>query len=400
MVGLADIAQLLATFAADFDAADLSGAEALRGVRRAATIKNIASTIEALCSARVEETAAHTQTGDRSAAHVLARIAGTTVGQAKERVQTAKRLAKRPKLADAARKGEVSPEQSSTIADAAEADPGAEQKLLDGVREGATLAETRDEAARLKAAAHPDPEERRRNIHRERYLRSFTDREGGWNLHVRNNPEVGAGIMARLDEITDEIFHLAYREGRREPREAYAADALARLAAGDCKAPKGSARPKVIFRVDWAAYLRGYPTEGELMELVGFGPVAASAVDEALAAGGFVAAVITKGEVLTGVAHLGRAPTAKQQTALEWLYPTCAAQGCFAVARLERDHRIDWADTKVTMLDWLDLLCSHHHDLKTRLGWKLVEGTGKRAFVPPDDPRHPDNANAPPQACS
>jgi hypothetical protein len=126
--------------------------------------------------------------------------------------------------------------------------------------------------------------------------------------------------------------------------------------------------------------------------------VAASAIDEAIEAGGFIAAVITQGERLTGVAHLGRAPTAKQQSALEWLYPTCAALGCSAVARLERDHRIDWADTHITMLDWLDRLCSHHHGLKTRKNWMLVHGRGKRAFVPPDDPRHPGKAHAPPQA--
>jgi hypothetical protein len=33
-------------------------------------------------------------------------------------------------------------------------------------------------------------------------------------------------------------------------------------------------------------------------------------------------------------------------------------------------------------------------DLKTHHRWGLVEGTGVRAFVAPDDPRHP--ANGPP----
>ncbi len=126
--------------------------------------------------------------------------------------------------------------------------------------------------------------------------------------------------------------------------------------------------------------------------------MAASAVDEAIDAGGFVAAVITNGEQLTGVAHLKRPPSAKQQSALEWLYPACAALGCHAVARLQRDHRIDWARSHITMLDWLDLLCAHHHKLKTTKDWQLVEGTGTRAFVAPDDPRHPANANAPPAA--
>jgi hypothetical protein len=112
----------------------------------------------------------------------------------------------------------------------------------------------------------------------------------------------------------------------------------------------------------------------------------------------FLAAVVTKGERVVGVAHLGRRPTAAQQTALEWLYPTCAAQGCGAVAFLEFDHRVDWARSHVTVLDLLDRLCSHHHDLKTIDGWALVAGRGKRPFVPSEDPRHPRNAHAPPAA--
>jgi hypothetical protein len=81
---------------------------------------------------------------------------------------------------------------------------------------------------------------------------------------------------------------------------------------------------------------------------------------------------------------------------LEWIYPTCAVEGCGQSARLQRDHRIDWSTSKVTMFDLLDLLCAFHHGLKTTKGWRLVEGRGKRPFVPPDDPRHPQHA--PPDA--
>jgi len=94
------------------------------------------------------------------------------------------------------------------------------------------------------------------------------------------------------------------------------------------------------------------------------------------------------------VAHLGRRPTAHQQTALQWLYPTCAVEGCHAVARLEMDHREDWASTHVTLLSLIDRLCHHHHGLKTRENWGLVAGRGKRAFVPPGDHRHPRDARA------
>ncbi len=242
----------------------------------------------------------------------------------------------------------------------------------------------------------PDREARRRRIHAERCLRRWTDAEGAGHLHLRDNPEVIAAVGARLEEVTGVIFCEHRRDGAHERREAYAADALVRLVCGNAQPSKGSGRPKVIFRVDWAAFLRGYPAGGEVMELIGHGPVAASAIEEAIEAGGFIAAVITKATKLTGVAHLGRAPTAKQQSALEWLYPSCAALGCSAVARLERDHRVDWADSRITMLEWLDRLCSHHHGLKTRKNWMLVAGRGKRAFVPPEDPRHPWREKRPP----
>jgi hypothetical protein len=395
---LADIRKLMQSYTECFDASAVSANDALLGVRDAAAIENMAAALKANLAARVSDTELWRTKGDRSAAHLLAREAGTTVGQAKDALDTAARLRALPAADAATRRGELSSQQSSAIADAAAVDPAAEKTLLGQVRAGASLAETRDEAARIKAAATPDLEARRKKIHAERYLRTFTDGEGAGNLRMRDNPEVIARIMARVDEVADEIFYTAYREGRREPRQAYAADALARLVRGDAAPSKGGARPKIVFRVDWEAWLRGYPQSGEVMELVGYGPVAASAVDDAINVGGFIAAVITKGQRLTGVAHLSRKPTAKQQSALEWLYPTCAAMGCFAVARLERDHRFDWAATHVTMLDWLDLLCSHHHDLKTQQGWALAEGTGKRAFVAADDPRHPSNANAPPVA--
>lgn len=55
-----------------------------------------------------------------------------------------------------------------------------------------------------------------------------------------------------------------------------------------------------------------------MCELAGFGPVAASAVRDLMDTGDpFLSAVVTKGEAVVGVAHLGRRPTAHQQTALE-----------------------------------------------------------------------------------
>jgi hypothetical protein len=103
----------------------------------------------------------------------------------------------------------------------------------------------------------------------------------------------------------------------------------------------------------------------------------------------FLAAVVTRGVEVAGVAHLGRRPSAHQHSALEWLYPRCANQSCGSLAHLEVDHRLEWSRSHTTLLELLDRLCGHCHGLKTRKGWSLVDGRGRRAFVPPHDPRHP-----------
>ena len=156
---------------------------------------------------------------------------------------------------------------------------------------------------------------------------------------------------------------------------------------------------KLLLRVDYDTWLRGLVLEGETCELAGYGPIPVSVARQLVTTGdAFVAAILTKGKSVVGVAHLGRAPNVYQRSALEWLYPTCAAAGCVARVHLEADHRIDWVKTHITVFDHLDLLCSHHHRLKTTANWALAAGEGKRPFVPPEDPRHPrrgDSSNRP-----
>lgn len=381
-----------------FDGALLSGDAAAVVVEHAAGIENAAAALKALAAARVAETGVWRAAGDRTAAHYLARTSGSSLGDATEALRTARRIDDLPHVAAATRSGSMSPSQAAAIADAATARPEAEAELVEAAR-SSSLGELRDTCARTKAAAD-DPEVRRVRNHNRRCLRTYTDPEGMFHLHFRNNPEVGAEIMATLSPIRDRLFNAARAEGRREPLEAYAADALVELVRGDGET-NARAPAKVIARVDLTTLLRGYPVEDEVCELVGFGPVAVSAVRDLMDTGDpFLAAVVTKGREIVGVAHLGRRPTAHQRTALEWLYPTCAADGCSSVAYLEFDHRVDWAKTHMTVFDLLDRLCSHHHRLKTRDRWGLVDGRGKRAFVPPDDPRHPGEGRAPPDSAT
>jgi hypothetical protein len=337
---------------------------------------------------------------------MLSKKTGTTVSDAAQQLENAKKLKDHPKTDAAARKGTLSPKQAAAITDAADADPDAEDDLLD-LAKRASLGELRDEAARRKAAA-TDPDQRHNKIHDERHVREWTGADGAWKMAASGPPEAGARFRAKLQPIIDEIFKKARGQDRREPLEAYAFDALMKLAEGDEDAPKArSGVTKVLVRVDLETLVRGRPDSGEVCEIAGFGPVPVSVVGEILAQGDtFLAAVLTRGQRVTGVAHLGRRPTVAQVSGLQWLYPTCAVEGCSAPAR-QWDHRDDWSKTHTTPFDGLDGYCGHHHDKKTYEGWGLVEGVGKRAFVGPDDPGHPKNASKaeererpPPQAAA
>jgi len=81
--------------------------------------------------------------------------------------------------------------------------------------------------------------------------------------------------------------------------------------------------------------------------------------------------------------HDRRSANAAQATALDYRDPGCCVAGCNQHLRLETDHRTGWAKTHRTGIGDLDRLCAMHHRLKTRLGYRLAPGTGKRPMLPP-----------------
>ena len=171
---------------------------------------------------------------------------------------------------------------------------------------------------------------------------------------------------------------------------------MARRATGQPAEPEADGEAKKrppakyvgVIRADLEALRRGAVTGDETCEIRGVGPVPVR-VARSLLGDAILKLVITKGVDVLNVTHLGRAPTVAQQAALWWQSPCCNVAGCNRAQFVQNDHRIEWTKTKHTRLDELDPLCTHHHDLKANHGWALVEGTGKRPMVPPDDPRHP-----------
>jgi hypothetical protein len=358
---------------------------------------------------RVEESRAWSRAGDRNAADYLARTEGTSKSQARQRLETSKRLRKLPDTDDALRRGELSEDQASEISDAASANPAAESELLAAAKTK-SLPELRDQCRRRKRDADPDPEATYRRIRESRCLRRHSDAEGAYNLSLRTTPDDGAKIDAALQPVIDRIFGQARRQGRRESPDAYAADALVELVAGG-SAPHSNGHSsraresKVIALVDYEALRRGHSQHGETCEIAGVGPVPVSTV-RAMLSDAFLALVVSDGVDVYTVAHPGRAVTAHQRSALEARGYRCEVPGCSVRHNLELDHISGWSITKRTALDDLAWECSHHHYLKTHCGYRLEGPPGNRRWINPHgvtvtaDHNPPQQTHPPPATTS
>jgi hypothetical protein len=202
----------------------LSADAAVALVDSFATIEKLAGAGKALAARRVAASNLWRGAGERSAAHWLARRAGSSVGNAMVTLETAARLPELPAVDRAVRAGELSAVQANEIASAAGADPRAEAELLAVARDDGFA--RRDTCRRVKAAAAPDELARHRAIHASRWLRHWSDPDGAGRLEGRFTPEVLAELLVALEPFEAEAFRVARDEGGREGFDAYRADAL------------------------------------------------------------------------------------------------------------------------------------------------------------------------------
>jgi hypothetical protein len=355
-----------------------------------------------MAAARVAECGPPPSAGAVNAAEFVAKTTGTTSARAGERIKTGNGLRANEDTRAKAVAGELSGEQAAAITDALIVNPGAERRLL-GVASQGSLGALRDECAKSKAEGQ-DLAAIEKRIHANRGLRRWRDSEGVEHLHAAGTRVTMARIDQALKPIVDEVFKQARTDGIREPLEAYAYDALVTMAdRSGSSTDDGSKRPRTpnirnlaVLRIDLEALTRGHVESGETCEIAGLGPISVETAREMLGES-IVKLVITKGVDVQNVTHLGRGPNIAQKIALLWQQPVCMREGCNRTAHLEYNHAYDaeYHKTKHTRLDETEPLCHPDHDLQTYEGWSLVEGTGKRPMVPPDDPRHPKNRPPP-----
>jgi hypothetical protein len=361
--------------------------------QKLAHMKRLAESSMILVAQDVEKSGVWQRKGYRSVAEYLAADAGTSVTSAKSLLETSRRVAEQPKVEQALRAGELSMAKAELVSSAIEVAPEEADRLLE-LAVSAPVAKVKEEVLRAKAAV--DADENHARIRKERSARHYTDAGNAWHFHATGTVDDGAQFVKVFEPIVEQFFKAAYKDGREEPHEAYAFDAFLELAQRAAGEGAGTARPSKtpqllsLVRVDHAALVRGQVERDEVCEITGLGPIPVRVARELLG-DAVVKLVLTKGVDVANVTHLGRGPTVAQKIAMWWKTPQCTSLDCTRVQRIQFDHRQEWRQTHHTRLDEGDGLCAHCHDLKTRRGWALVEGEGKRPLVPPDDPRHPKN---------
>ena len=384
----------LRTLVRDLEPRCMRGEDVAHLLSRFAEAERLAGVGKALMARRVEETSQYKHDGHRNAAEYVAARTGTSVGAAGRELETTRRLEKLPAASEAWRRGELSEVQAKEVAWAASANPAAESELV-ATATTRPLGELAEQCRKVRAAATTDEKARHDALHRSRYLRTWSGPDGAFRMDVRTTPEAGAALVAGLGPFTEQVFAEARAAGRRERTEAYAADALVRMAQGATPGSASGGSSVVNIRVDATALERGHVEGDETCEIPGIGPVPV-ATARAVLGDAIVKLLLTKGVDVLSVVHLGRTVTAHQRTALELRDPTCVVEGCSVRQHLEIDHVDGWALTKVTTLDRLARLCRWHHHLKTYAGYRLEGGPGHWRWcgpAPPEERRPvPDGA--------
>lgn len=394
---------------AAIDPDDIPAEQAVRLFERLDRIVRSASAGRTLLARRVEDAQAWKRTGHGSAAEHLAALTGSSLGAAKTEMETSKALRDLPHTRREIVGGALSPQQGALIAGAAKANPGAEASLIEKAGT-ANLLELREEALKATAAGDLDPAATHARLHRQRRLTRHTDGEGARHLHLVGPVDEVSVVEAEVDRCLSRTIRERAGDGVRECRDALAFDAAVSMARRSEAADGANAREATdrrrgsstrphhlaLLRLDIEALWRGHAEGDELCEVAGLGPIPVEAARRLLG-DAVLKLVLTRGEAVAHVTSLTRGPTQAMRYALLWTSPTCTVEGCSRTV-VEHDHRTgaEFKDTRHTRLDEIDRVCHTHHDAHTYQGWALVEGTGKRPMVPPDDPRHP--ANSPPSA--
>ncbi|MGH9036348.1 MAG: DUF222 domain-containing protein, partial [Acidimicrobiia bacterium] len=274
-----------------FDPALSSGEDCAVVMEELAATEKACAAARVAAAARAGECGAHRQKGFADTADWLARTSGSSMVEARTELETAKALRDMPDTRTAVAAGELSLAQAHELVRTEAECPGSESELL-AVARGGSLKHLRDVGRKRRLEAI-DAQDLHRRQYQARSFRHWRDDLGMIAFAGVLPPEVGVPFVNRLDAETDRLRRQAKRQGSSEGRNAHAADALVRLAAGAGQRKAG--RADVVFVCDLRAYRRGHARPEEPCHIVGGGPVPVSLVRE-FAEDAFIKAVLHDGK--------------------------------------------------------------------------------------------------------
>jgi hypothetical protein len=380
--GLAQVVTAARSVVAALDVSALSAGELRAAFASFAELEKLSSAGQVLLAGRLKASTDWRGEGQRSAEEWMARTAGVPVGDARKVAETAERLAGLNATTDKLRAGELSLDQAAAVAEAASANPSAEAGLLD-TASAEPVRTLRDKARRVVLDSQGSVEERYARQRRLRSFRHWIDAEGMVAGQFRLTPDAGAAVVRGIGREADRRYRRAYREGRRESSEAYAADALVRLVTGEgLLGPRSGKGAEVVVMVSHEALRRGFvdPEAGEHCEVLGFGAVPVSRVRELLP-DAFLKGVVVDGKQVIKVKHFGRHRPAEVDSALltqAFLAKgriECVVEGCGRTVGIEWDHAEPFARGGPTSVENLNPMCDYDNQLKER---RLIVRRGSR----------------------
>lgn len=283
-----DLVARLATFEARLHSPD----DCVAIVARLARLEKACAAARSVAAARVEAGGAHRAQGFVHASDWLAHMTGATTTEAERELSTAAQLDQLPTAQEAVRTGELSMAQAHEVAATVAVCPDAERELV-AAAGASSLRALRDEGRKRRLAAI-DPDDLHHRQRAARYHRHWRDEMGMVRYSGAMLPEQGIPFITRLEAETDRERRAARRAGLAETREQHAADAFARMVAGEGKGH--AVRADVVFVCD--------VTTGAA-HIVGGGPVPMSTVREATR-DAFIKAVVHDGVQVDSVVHYGR----------------------------------------------------------------------------------------------
>jgi HNH endonuclease len=373
-----------------FEPGEFSGGDCAALAEELAVTEKACATARLLALARAARAGAHRERGFKDGAAWLARQSGSTGTQAREALQTARRLDECPDTKQALLAGHISLAQAQEITRAESETQGAEAELLALARRS-DLSQLRDRA-RQHRQAHVDPAALRRRQWQLREFRHWQDRDGMIRFAGGLPPETGLPFVRRIEAVALRCRRTARAKGdSTEPFEAQAATALAQLVAGAAGAggSEGSGRSgpvELVLVCDLFAWRRGHTHPGEVCHITGGGPIPVEVAKE-LAGDAFVKAVLHDGVEIRTIKHFGRHLPAPLRTALdlgpvpEFTGRACA--DCGSRWGLQYDHINPVANHGPTEYANLEARCYKDHQIKT-------EQDRQAGLLAPNAPRAPN----------